>query len=34
MKTYETPVIEITSLDAQDILTVSVGETPYVTYEW
>ena len=34
MKAYETPVIEITSFDSQDILTVSTGETTFVEYEW
>ena len=34
MKIYETPTIEITSLELQDILTVSTGETPEVEYEW
>ena len=34
MKIYESPVIEITSFDSQDILTTSIGETPNQEYEW
>jgi hypothetical protein len=34
MKNYEAPVIEITSLEVQDVLTVSTGDTPFVEFEW
>ena len=37
MKKYETPVIEITTVDNKDILTASIGElrdTPDVGLSW
>ena len=35
MKIYESPTLEVTKLDAEDIATVSTGDTPFGDgYEW
>ena len=34
MKTYETPILEISALASSDIITTSTGDSPFVSFEW
>ena len=34
MKTYDTPVIVITSIQTSDIITASKGDSPIAEWEW
>ena len=34
MKKYESPVIELTELIAEDVITTSPGDTPTYDYAW
>ena len=34
MNTYESPEIEVTTLDKQDVVSLSTGDTPFIEFEW
>jgi len=34
MKAYEEPIIVISEIKTSDIITTSIGDTPYVEFDW
>ena len=34
MKQYEAPILEVKELESSDIITASVGDSPFGDYEW